>query len=185
MLPLARPKYLEATTDPLLGIFSDRAGVQEHDVGPIRVPRQAIPLLAQYRRDDFGVRYVHLASVRLQVNLVVPFRLGSRYVRVVEIPENVYIRYELTHESLEQCRLPKNVRRVTINERGVLGNALPAHRAENKIPSTMGMTAFLTERPQRTLCAQGPEVPAYRCCLATYFPIRSYSTFTRVPTVHD
>ena len=62
-------ELLDSPPDTLLGIVPDRAGVGEDHVRKGDVLGPEVTLFLQYRKNNFAVRHIHLASICLNIYL--------------------------------------------------------------------------------------------------------------------
>src|SRR5690606_19507167 len=91
VLALLSAHLPEPATDFLLGILADGAGIEQHDVGLPRIIRKAVTILLKHRGADFRIGYVHLASVRLQIDVTFARRRRTRANRRIEVAQNVEV----------------------------------------------------------------------------------------------
>ena len=70
ILGLERVELIEAVAHGLLGLFANRAGIQQHQIGLLEVVRGLVPVLLKDGCDDLAVRKIHLAPVGLEVELL-------------------------------------------------------------------------------------------------------------------
>ncbi len=60
-------QFADSSIDSLLGVLSNGAGIDQHHVGVGRVLYRGVPLSPEQPVNELGIRHVHLAAVRFDI----------------------------------------------------------------------------------------------------------------------